>query len=86
MARNVKRVAAGCASALMVLFAVGCGGQATQDTTKPATETSQAPAQQAAPAEAAAAPAPAEGAAPAQGQAPAQQKAPAEGQQAPPQQ
>jgi len=85
MVRNFRKIVVLCASALIVLLAISCSSQPPQDT-KPATETSQAPApadsqQQAAPADSAAAPA--EGtAAPSQEQAPA----PAQDQQAPKQQ
>ncbi len=82
MTQTFRKIAIGCASALVALFTVACSGEQTQEAPKPATETSQAPAQQqAAPAEAAA---PAQGSAPAQQGAPAQQP-PAQGQQ-PPQQ
>jgi hypothetical protein len=74
MARNLTKIVAVCASVLIVLFALACSSQTTQDATKPSTETSQAPApegqQQAAPSDQAA---------PAQEQAPA----PAQGQQQP---
>jgi hypothetical protein len=65
-----RNLVAGCAAVLIVLFAVACAGQPTQDQTTAPEQTSQAPAQQAAPAEGAAAPA--EGTAPAQQQPPAQ--------------
>ncbi len=84
MEKNFKKVAAGCASALIVLFSLACQEQSNQEAPKPATETSQAPtAPQTAPAEGAA-PAPAEGTAP--GQAAPAQPPPAQGQQAPNQQ
>ena len=70
MTKMQKTIAAS-ASALVVLLSAACSGQ-TVDQTKPAAETSQAPAQQAAPEQAAQAPA--------DGTAPAQ-PAPAEGQQ-----
>jgi hypothetical protein len=72
MTKMQKAIAAS-ASALVVLLSAACSGQPA-DQTKPAAETSQAPAQQAAPEQAAQAPT--EGGAPA-----AQQPAPAEGQQ-----
>lgn len=77
MAQSFSKFVAGCAAVLIVLFAVACAGQPTQEqTTPPADTTSQVPAQeQAAPApDQAAAPAegaPVEGTAPAQGEAPA---------------
>lgn len=80
-----RKLVAGCAAVLIVLFAVACAGQPEQ-TTAPE-QTTQAPAQQAAPADQGAAPAaaPAGGAAaPAEGAAPAQQpaqQAPAQGDQ-----
>jgi hypothetical protein len=81
MAKNCTKVLGACASILVVLFAVACGAQPTQTEQAPATETTQAPAeQQAAPAEGTAA----EGAAPAEGAT--QEAAPAEGQPAEPQQ
>ena len=83
-----RKIVAGCAAVLVVLFAVACAGQPTQEQTTAPEQTSQAPAQQAAPADQGAAPAaaPAEGAAaPADGTAPAQkppaQKPPAQGDQ-----
>ncbi len=78
MAQSFSKFVAGCAALLIVLFAVACAGQPTQEqTTAPATETSQVPAQEAAPAPDAAA-VPPEGAAPVEGTAPAQGEAPAE--------
>jgi len=75
MANTFMKLMAGCAAVIVVLFAVACAGQPTPDqTTTPATTTSQAPAQdQAAPAQdQAAAPAQNQAAPPAQGQAPAE--------------
>lgn len=77
MAQSFSKFVAGCAALLIVLFAVACAGQPTQEqTTAPAAETSQVPAQDAAPAPDAAG-VPAEGAAPVEGTAPAQGEAPA---------
>ena len=75
---HARKLVAGCAAALIVLFAVACAGQPDQSTA-PADQTSQAPGQQAAPADQGAAPA---AAAPAdQNAAPAQQQSPAQGDQ-----
>jgi hypothetical protein len=73
---HARKLVAGCAAALIVLFAVACAGQPDQ-TTAPADQASQ-PAQQAAPADQGTTPA---AAAPAQGTAPDQQKPPAQGDQ-----
>lgn len=71
-----KKMVAGFAAALVVLFALACAGQPSQDQTTQPEQTTQAPAQQAAPATA-----PSEGAA-APGTAPAQpQQQPAQGDQ-----
>ncbi len=72
-----RKLVAGCAAVLVVLFAVACAGQPTQEQSTSPEQTSQAPADQGA----APAAAPAEGtAAPAEGTAPAQQP-PAQGDQ-----
>jgi len=70
-----RKIVAGCAAVLVVLFAVACAGQPTQEQTTAPEQTSQAPAQQAAPADQGAAPAaaPVEGAA-----APAERTTPAQ--------
>ena len=70
MAHSFTKLMAGCAAVVLVLFAVACAGQPTQEqTTTPATSTtSQAPAQDQPP------PAQDQGAAPAQGQPPAGQQ------------
>ena len=44
MAKNFRKIVVLCASAFIVLLAIACSSQPPQDTTKPATETSQAPA------------------------------------------
>ena len=82
MAKTLKMAAAGCASALIVLLTASCAAQTPQETAKPATQTSEAPAVETAPAAV-----PAEGAAaPSTEAQPAQQAAPAQDQNAQPKQ
>lgn len=61
MAQSFSKFVAGCAALLIILFAVACAAKPSQEqTTAPASTTSEAPAQEAAPAaapDAAAAPA-----------------------------